>query len=293
MKPRILLAVFGVAAVTAALAMVTAIMPQAAPPGAALAAQPASATTVAAVTVAAVTVAGPAGEARPAYPDLNRQLRYGSHGRDVKALQRRLAALKYYPGAPNGEFGTYTLEAVWAFQEVQGLKVSGVVDAATARALRHPHAYRARYARGGATRVEVNLRTRVLVVYRHHAVALISHISAGGGYVFDRGARAVTPPGHYRTTAYLGGWIRVPLGAMYDPVFFIAAAYAIHGEPTYGPGGGGVPLNPVSHGCVRIPYDVARFFHRLVKPRGTPVYIYLRHSERRLVSPSAELSRPC
>jgi hypothetical protein len=25
---------------------------------------------------------------------------------------------------------------------------------------------------------------------------------------------------------------------------------------------------------VRIPYDVAEFFHRLVKSRGTPVYIY-------------------
>ena len=268
MKPRVLLAVLGVAAVTVALAV---LLP-AVSTGAALKAGPVTAT-----TVAVVTVASHAGEARPARradTDAKRQRRYGSRGRAVKGLQRRLAALKYYPGAVSGLFGAYTLEAVWAFQEVQGLKVSGVVDAATARALRHPHAYRARYARGGATRVEVNLRTRVLVVYRHHAVALISHISAGGGYVFDRGARAVTPPGHYRTTAYLRGWIRVPLGTMYNPVFFIKTAYAIHGEPTYGPDGGGVPLRPVSHGCVRIPYDVAQFFHRLIKARGTPVYIY-------------------
>jgi peptidoglycan hydrolase-like protein with peptidoglycan-binding domain len=195
-------------------------------------------------------------------------------GRDVQALQRRLAALKYYPGAANGEFGADTLEAVWAFQEVQGLKVNGVVGAATARALRHPRAYRARYARGRPMRVEVNLRARVLVVYRAHAVALISHISAGGGYRFDGGARAVTPTGRFRTTGYLRGWIRVPLGTMYNPVFFIRTAYAIHGEPTYGPYGGGVPLNPVSHGCVRIPYDIAQFLPKLVKTRGTPVYIY-------------------
>ena len=267
MKPRILLAVLGVAAVTLVLAVVLpAVSPGAAPP----------AGSVTATTVAAVTVASHAIEVRPAAagPDLTRRLRYGMRGGDVKALQRRLGALKYYPGAASGLFGTYTLEAVWAFQEVQGLKVSGVVDAATARALRHPHAYRARYARGGGTRVEVNLRTRVLVVYRHHAVTLISHISAGGGYVFDHGARAVTPRGHFRTTAYLRGWIRVPLGTMYNPVFFIKTAYAIHGEPTYGPDGGGVPLRPVSHGCVRIPYDVAQFFHRLVKARGTWVYIY-------------------
>jgi len=50
--------------------------------------------------------------------------------------------------------------------------------------------------------------------------------------------------------------------------------FRIHGESTYGPNGGGVPLSPVSHGCVRIPYDIAQFFHTLVKTPGPPVYIY-------------------
>jgi lipoprotein-anchoring transpeptidase ErfK/SrfK len=260
MKPKIISALLGVAAATLTLA------------GALTAAAPG--------TAAVVTFTGrtdafqPARLAAPAYPAQKRQLRYGLRGADVKALQRRLAALKYYPGALNGQFGAYTLEAVWAFQEVQGLKVNGVVGPATARALRHPRGYRARYVRGRPTRVEVNLRTRVLVVYRAHRVALISHISAGGGYVYGRGARAVTPTGRFRTTAYLRGWIKVPLGMMYDPVFFVGTAYAIHGEPTYGPHGGGVPLNPVSHGCVRIPYDIAQFFHTLVKTPGTRVYIY-------------------
>jgi hypothetical protein len=262
------LAVFGVAAATLTLAVVV----PTASPAAALEAGPVTALTMAAVTVA-VQAGGEAGQA-PAGADLKRQLRYGMRGRDVQAVQRRLAALKYYPGAANGLFGPDTLEAVWAFQEVQGLRVSGVVDPATARALGHPRAYRPRYVRGGPTRVEVNLRSFVLVVYRAHRVALISHISAGGGYAYDRGARAVTPTGRFRTTAYLRGWVRVPLGEMYNPVFFIRSAFAIHGEPTYGPYGGGVPLRPVSHGCVRIPYDIAQFFHRLVKARGTPVYIY-------------------
>lgn len=265
MKPRIPLAVLGAAAAILALA----VMLPAASRSVARQAGP--------VALAALTVAGQAGEARqaePGYAGPDRQLRYGMRGGDVRALQRRLAALRYYPGAANGQFGPNTLEAVWAFQEVQGLRVNGVVDPATARALQHPRAYRARYARGHPMRVEVNLRTCVLVVYRAHAVALISHISAGGGYRYDHGARAVTPAGHFRTTGYLRGWIRVPLGTMYNPVFFIRAAYAIHGEPTYGSNGGGVPLNPVSHGCVRIPYDIAQFFHRLVRTRGTPVYIY-------------------
>ena len=44
-------------------------------------------------------------------------------GLAVTQLQQRLAALEYYPGTVDGRFGSDTLEAVWAFQEVQGLRV--------------------------------------------------------------------------------------------------------------------------------------------------------------------------
>jgi hypothetical protein len=215
--------------------------------------------------------------AAPAYAAPTRTLRYGMTGSDVTALQQRLAALKYYPGAANGQFGTYTLEAVWAFQEVQGLSVDGIVGPKTGAALVHPRAYVARYPNGGATRVEVNLTTRVLLVYHSNAVVLVSHISSGGGYYYcsrNGCAYAVTPTGHFHTTRYLPGWINVPLGTMYNSVFFIGTSYAIHGETTTGSAGGGVPLNPVSHGCVRIPYDIAGFFHTLVPTPGTSVYIY-------------------
>jgi lipoprotein-anchoring transpeptidase ErfK/SrfK len=50
-------------------------------------------------------------------------------------------------------------------------------------------------------------------------------------------------------------------------VFFIGSAYAIHGD-TY------VPLQPASHGCVRIPMDIATFFHTMVSSSGTQVYVY-------------------
>ena len=63
------------------------------------------------------------------------------------------------------------------------------------------------------------------------------------------------------------GWVTVPLGQMYNPVFFIGTAYAIDGDTD-------VPLQPVSHGCVRIPMDIAAFFHTLVKAPGTPAYVY-------------------
>jgi lipoprotein-anchoring transpeptidase ErfK/SrfK len=53
---------------------------------------------------------------------------------------------------------------------------------------------------------------------------------------------------------------------MYNPVFFIGTAYAIHGDTD-------VPLAPVSHGCVRIPMDIAAFFHKLVHIPGEPVIV--------------------
>ena len=235
-------------------------------------------------SAASAKIAAATGTARltqataPAYTVPKRTLKYGSSGSDVKALQVRLGALKYYAGTADGQFGVDTLEAVWAFQEVQGLLVSGQVGVTTGKALVNPKAYKSHYPNGGSERIEVNLGTRVLILYRGGKVALISHISSGGGYYFDCGAygcaQAITPTGNYRTTAYMSGWVQVPLGEMYNPVFFIGTEYAIHGEPTYGPTGGGVPVNPVSHGCVRIPQDIANFFHTLVKTPGTPVYVY-------------------
>ena len=47
-------------------------------------------------------------------------LQLGMRSSAVRTLQRRLAALKYYPGAIDGHFSTNTLEAVWAFQRVAG-----------------------------------------------------------------------------------------------------------------------------------------------------------------------------
>jgi Putative peptidoglycan binding domain/L,D-transpeptidase catalytic domain len=193
----------------------------------------------------------------------------GMSGPAVLQLQQRLAALKYYPGPEDGQFGTDTLEAVWAFQETQGLPATGTVGAATQAALANPGNPAVLVPDGGATRVEVNLSDEVLVLYQAGQVALVSHVSSGGGYYFCTTGGcgyAVTPTGDFHTISFMPGWITVPLGEMYNPVFFIGSAFAIHGD-TY------VPLQPVSHGCVRIPMDVAAFFHTLVPTPGTPVYI--------------------
>jgi peptidoglycan hydrolase-like protein with peptidoglycan-binding domain len=207
-----------------------------------------------------------------AYTAPKRNLAEGMSGADVKALQQRLAALKYYPGAIDGQFGGDTLAALWAFQEINGVHVSGVVDAATKRALVNPKTYKSpSYPGKRATRIEVSQALEVLVLFENNRIMLISHVSSGGGYFYNCGsagcAQAVTPNGTYYTTVYMPGWVQVPLGEMYNPVFFISTVFAIHGD-TY------VPQGPASHGCVRVPMDVAAFFHKMVATPGTQVHVY-------------------
>ena len=196
-------------------------------------------------------------------------LREGMHGLSTRELQRKLAALDYYPGPINGQFGIDTQEAVWAFEEVQGLPGADYVSSAMDQALNNPRAPKVLDAAAGPNRVEVNLSTEVLVLYHHNQIELISHVSTGGHYYFCSGGGcgyAITPTGDFKTVVYLPGWVVVPLGEMYNPVFFIGTSYAIHGD-TY------VPLAPVSHGCIRIPMDIAAFFHTLVTVPGEPVIV--------------------
>ena len=94
------------------------------------------------------------------------------------------------------------------------------------------------------------------MLFKNNQISLISHVSSGGGYFYNGGSQAVTPNGTYNTTVYMPGWVTVPLGAMYNPVFFISTVFAIHGD-TY------VPQGPASHGCIRIPMD-----HRRLLPQA-------------------------
>src|SRR5262245_14594209 len=220
-----------------------------------------------------------AGPAAPAYVPPGRVLTLGMHGPAVRSLQQRLAALKYYPGRIDGQFGLDTLEAVWAFKEVQGFPINfanqHVVSLAVERAMVHPRAPKVLVPRGGSLRVEVNMGNETLVLYNRNKVELISHVSTGAVCLPGQGFGWVTPTGNFRARGYSPGWIKVPLGQMYNSVWFIGTVFAIHGEFD-----SSVPFYPASHGCVRIPFDVANIFHTLIKipgqhfrGLGTPIYI--------------------
>ena len=260
------LTTIGVTALSAAAIAVAGFTSGAAPAAPVAFAKPA-ATTAPAATTLSTTMAAAA-----AYVPPTRTLAPGMKGADVKALQQRLWSLKYYLGTIDGQFGGNTQAALWAFQEINGIKVTGVVDAATKNALVHPKTYKSpSYAGKRANRVEVSQALEVLVLFKNNTISLISHVSSGGGYYYNCGSagcsRAVTPNGTYNTTVYMPGWVKVPLGEMYNPVFFISTVFAIHGD-TY------VPKGPASHGCVRVPMVVAGVFHKQFKTPGEQVHIY-------------------
>ena len=226
------------------------------------------------------------------YHPAARTLTLGMRGPAVLALQQRLNYLHYYCGKPDGRFGWDTMEAVWAFKEVQsGRRIPphpDIVGAAMQAQLAHPRLPRALKPHGGASRIEVNKNLEVLVVYRAGRVVLISHVSTADETRPDVYG-SVTPDGTYRAWEYVPGAVPDSRfgGFMYNPVFFIGTTYAIHGmpDPTSTFSYDGVPLNPASHGCARIPMDVSLVLHTLIQVGpvdGTRVYVlgpeYLRWS---------------
>ena len=227
---------------------------------------------VASASPAAQTRAAAGTRAAAAYVPPGRVLSLGMHGPAVRSLQQRLAGLRYYPGRVDGQFGLDTLEAVWAFKEVQGFPINfanqDVVSIAVERRLVHPRAPKVLVPRGGSLRVEVNMGNETLVLYNHDKVELVSHVSTGAGCLPNQGCGWDTPTGNFHALGYTNGWIQVPLGQMYNSVWFIGEVFAIHGEFD-----SSVPFYPASHGCVRIPFDIANIFHTLIKIPGTPIYI--------------------
>ncbi|MFI7624923.1 L,D-transpeptidase family protein [Microbispora rosea] len=211
----------------------------------------------------------------PAFAAPGKTLKLGAKGSAVKALQARLKELGYVPGSVDGRYGGATLTAVWAFQKVQGITPTSTVAARTWRALENPRAPKVLVPRGKATRVEVNLTKQVMVLYRGGAPVLISHISSGSGipyteYATWNGKRqrfsgsARTPTGDYKTTWRVKGWHRSYLGQLYNPIFF-NGGIALHGALS-------VPLYPASHGCVRLPMNVAEMLPGMLG-KGVPVHV--------------------
>jgi L,D-transpeptidase catalytic domain/PKD domain/Putative peptidoglycan binding domain len=185
------------------------------------------------------------------------RLTIGSRNGTVTQLGNQLRRLHY--AAPYGSsFDGRMVDAVYAFQKVNGLPRTGVVDNRFWRALSSPRVARPRFS-GPPAHLEVNKSLQVLYVMRSSRVALIVPISTAGI------PGTYTPVGRFSVYRKVVGFDPSPLGTLYDPLYF-TGGYAIHGNPS-------VPPYPASHGCVRVPMWVAPYLYRTV-PYGETVYVY-------------------
>jgi PKD repeat protein len=203
---------------------------------------------------------------RPGYTGAVRTLRanvvlprlaLGARSSAVAQLGLQLRRLHY--AAPSGSaYDGRMVDAVYAFQKVNGLPRTGVVDARVWTALANPRLARPRFLQPAA-HLEVNKGLQVLYVVRSSRVALIAPISTAGI------PGTYTPVGRFAVYRKVAGFDPSPLGTLYDPLYF-TGGYAIHGNPS-------VPPYPASHGCVRVPMWVAPYLFRTI-PYGETVYVY-------------------
>jgi peptidoglycan hydrolase-like protein with peptidoglycan-binding domain len=186
------------------------------------------------------------------YPDLA----VGSTGESVHELERRLAELHYALLRVDATYGEDTLDAVTAFQKVEGLSRTGRVDAAVWAQLARATVPKPS---SDGTYVEVDKARQVLFVVRDGTVALVVPVSTAGI------PGTFTPVGRFSVYRKVAGFDPSPLGVLYAPSYFVGG-YAIHGSPS-------VPPYPASHGCVRVPMWVADRLYAAI-PYGEPVYVH-------------------
>ncbi len=185
-------------------------------------------------------------------------LSYGATSPAIPELTHELGALHYaIPGVSNTLDGDL-LESVYAFEKVQGLERTGVVDATFWARLANPRIPHPRYT-NPADHIEIDKTHQVLFIVRGGEIALIVPVSTAGiaGYY--------TPEGRFAIYRKVVGYDPSPLGVLLNPMYFVGG-YAIHGNPS-------VPPYPASHGCVRVPnYVIYRLFN--TEPYGETVYVY-------------------
>jgi peptidoglycan hydrolase-like protein with peptidoglycan-binding domain len=194
-------------------------------------------------------------------------LSWGDSGPVVQAYQQRLKQLHFDPGAVDGVYGQATEYAVVAVQKLYGLDRDGRIGPMVKLALEN-FKLKPAMPKAEGDRVEINLDTQVLTVFKNWQPILITTTSTGSGEYFCGGTDgcqyAITPAGRYHFNYLHSGWQNGKLGKMYNPYYF-NGGIAVHGLES-------VPSYPASHGCARIPMDIAEYFPTLVT-KGEAVYV--------------------
>lgn len=197
----------------------------------------------------------------------------GDKGDEVETLQQRLADGPFDPGPIDGEYGTTTVQAVWALEKLAGMPVDGNWGPLDEKAWEMLHNGEiGKPAEDHDERwVEVSLTEQLVKVYDpgETTPTLISHVSSGSGVPWSNeeySGSSITPTGEFEISRRIRGWRESSLniGRLYNPLYF-NGGIAFHGATS-------VPLYPASHGCIRVPMHVAEYLPEEL-PNGTTVHV--------------------
>ena len=227
---------------------------------------------------------------------LNRAISNGMAGDDVERIQKRLVELGFDPGPVDGIYGSLTRQAIWAFEKlVLGTprqQATGVVTPEMWDRMQDPIQIQPRRPTGGlADHVEIYLPEQVMIIFHGDNPALVTHVSSGeldadgnpapyceeatitdrDGVVLDEPIHGIscgeskTPGGIFTINRFVEGKRVSPLGGMMNPAYF-NYGIAIHGADN-------VPLEPASHGCIRVNQHIGAYF-QLLLDRGDRVLVW-------------------
>jgi peptidoglycan hydrolase-like protein with peptidoglycan-binding domain len=185
---------------------------------------------------------------------------------ETREAERRLSELGYWTGAVDGVFDPATRSALIAFQKWEGRPITGELTLAELGAIRAGAAPKARDS--GYAHIEVDLDRQVLLVVNDDDSVRVLPVATGNEKQFvDEGEQSIahTPRGRFVVYEKEFGWHTGSLGAVYY-ANFISGGVAIHGSRN-------VPIQPASHGCIRVPLFAAREVSKLL-PVGMIVLVY-------------------
>jgi peptidoglycan hydrolase-like protein with peptidoglycan-binding domain len=185
----------------------------------------------------------------------------------IQEAESILSNLGYWITKVDGKSDDSTRQGIIAFQKVEGLKRTGVLDESVLRAIRLADRPVAKH--GGAAHVEIDISRQVifLVDDAGQVTKVLSTSTGNGERYFSEGKwqKAYTPRGTFKIQRQIRGTRVAPLGSIYNPSYF-NGGIAIHGSNS-------IPVVAASHGCARIPRFADKQFVDMVKV-GMPVYVY-------------------
>ena len=185
----------------------------------------------------------------------------------IQEAETVLSSLGYWITKVDGKSDDSTRQGIIAFQKVEGLKRTGVLDDNVLTAMRLASRPTAKHQ--GAAHVEIDITRQVILLVNDDGIVtnILATSTGNGERYFSEGKwqKAYTPRGTFKIQRQIKGLRKAPLGTIYYPSYF-NGGIAIHGSKS-------IPVKAASHGCARIPRFADKQFVEMVKV-GMPVYVY-------------------